>query len=165
MKTNHNTNHGGRAATSDYANDWDLVWLGADVEFKEAREAPDNSKGKADKDSVYADGEDDNGTKAIASRDLTALDTLAKNRSIRGTMAARLAWGAQKAEAVPGRTDIGADYKAWMEALWQVPGSPEAALNPRAPEQAYLAILNGAKYFLVLHYPPVESTGGGTQSL
>jgi hypothetical protein len=82
LKTDHNTDHSGRAVTLDYANDWDLVWLGADVKFKEAREAPDNSKDKADKDSAYADGEDDNGTKAIASRDLTALDTLAENRSI-----------------------------------------------------------------------------------
>jgi hypothetical protein len=39
-----------------------------------------------------------------------------------------------------------------VEALWQVPGSPEVALNPRAPKRAYLAILNGAKYFLVLHH-------------
>ncbi len=53
-----------------------------DVEFKEAREAPDNSKDKADKDSAYADGVDNNGTRANPSRDLTALDTLADNRSI-----------------------------------------------------------------------------------
>ena len=34
----------------------------------------------------------------------------------------------------------------------QAPRSPEAALNPRAPKQAYLAILNGAKHFSVLHH-------------
>jgi hypothetical protein len=151
-KTNYNTNHSGRAATPDYANDWDLGRLGAEVEFKEAREAPDNLKDKADKESMSDDGEDDNGTKAIASRDLAALNTLAKNRSIQGTTAARLAWGAQKAKAAPGWSGIGADYKAWVKALCQAPGSPEAALNPRAPKWAYLAILNGAKHFLVLHH-------------
>jgi hypothetical protein len=152
LKTNHNTDHGRRAATPNYADDWDLGQLGTDVEVKEAREAPDNSMDKADKDSAYADWEDNNGTKAIASRDLAALDTLAKNRSIQGTTAARLAWGVQKAKAAPGWTGIGAKYKAWVEALCQAPGSPEAALNPRAPERAYLAIINGAKHFLVLHH-------------
>ncbi len=80
------------------------------------------------------------------------MDTLAKNRSIQGTTAARLAWGAQKAEVAPGWSGIGANYKAWVEALCQVPGSPEAALIPRAPKRAYLAILNGAKHFSVLHH-------------
>jgi hypothetical protein len=152
-KTKYNTEHGGRAATPNYADYWDLGWLGADVELKEARKASDNPKDEADKESVSDDGEDDNRTKVIASRDLAALDALAeKNRSIRGTMAARLAWGAHKAEAAPGWSSIGDDYKAWVEALCQAPGNPEAALNPRASEWAYLAILNGTKHFSVLHH-------------
>jgi hypothetical protein len=57
-----------------------------------------------------------------------------------------------KAKAAPGWSGVGADYKAWVEALCQVPGSPEAALNPRAPGRAYLAILNGAKHLSVFHH-------------
>ncbi len=34
----------------------------------------------------------------------------------------------------------------------QAPRSPEAALNPRVSEQAYLAILNSAKHFSVLYH-------------
>jgi hypothetical protein len=151
-KTEYNIDHGRRAATPDYADDWDLGWLGVDVEFEEARKASDNPKDEADKDSASNIREDDNRIKVIASRDLAALDALAENRSIRGTMAARLAWGVHKAEAAPGWSGIGADYKAWVEALYQAPGNPEAALNPRAPGRAYLAILNGTKHFLVLHH-------------
>jgi hypothetical protein len=91
------------------------------------------------------------GPKTLPPEISRALDALAENRSIRGITAARLAWGAHKAEAAPGWSGIGADYKAWVEALCLAPGNPEAALNLRAPERAYLAILNGAKHFLVLH--------------
>jgi hypothetical protein len=51
-------------------------------DHKEAREAPDNLKDEADEDSASNDRKDDNRTKAIASRDLAALNTLAENRSI-----------------------------------------------------------------------------------
>jgi hypothetical protein len=43
-KTEYNTDHGGRAATPDYTDDWDLGRLGVDVEFEEARKASDNPK-------------------------------------------------------------------------------------------------------------------------
>jgi hypothetical protein len=152
-KVNHNADCIRRAKTPEYMHDdWDLDQLGLDDELKEAKKAPDDLDDDADEDSPSRDGEDDIDIKAIATGDLAAMKILAMNRSLHGTTAARLARGAQKAKAAPGWTGTVADYEAWVEALRQAPGSPEAALNPRAPKQAYLAILNGAKHFSVLHH-------------
>ena len=57
-KANRNADHSERAKTPKYANDWDLGQLGADVELKGAKKAPDNLNNEADKDSASGDGED-----------------------------------------------------------------------------------------------------------
>ncbi len=83
--------------------------------------------------------------------DRAAMRILADNRSIRGTMAARMAWDTTTAEAAPSWTGIEANYAAWVQALRQDPTSPEAAINEEAPKRAYLAIMNVATHLLVLH--------------
>ena len=57
-KANHDADHGGRAKTPEYADNWDLSQLGTDVELKEAKKAPDNLDNKADVDIASGDGED-----------------------------------------------------------------------------------------------------------
>jgi hypothetical protein len=121
-------------------------------ELNEAKEAQEDINNYTDEDGATSDGKDNVGIQTIATGDLVAIKILAENRSVRGTMVTRLAGVMQIAEAAPGWTGTGVDYKAWVETLCQKPWSPEAALNPRAPKQAYLAILNGIKHFLVLHH-------------
>jgi hypothetical protein len=77
---------------------------------------------------------------------------LADNRSVRGMTAARMAWDTTTTEAAPSWTGIGANYAACLQALRQDPMSPEAAIDKEAPERAYLAVMNGAMYLLVLHH-------------
>jgi hypothetical protein len=123
-----------------------------DNELNEAKEAQDDINNYADKDGATSDGKDNIGIQTIALGDLAVMKILAKNGSVCGTMAARLARVMQKAEAAPGWTGTRADYEAWVEALHQEQWSPEAALIIRTPEWAYLAILNGSKHFSVLHH-------------
>jgi hypothetical protein len=88
----------------------------------------------------------------LETADWAAMRILANNRSVRGTMAARMARDTTTTEDAPSWTGIGANYMAWVQALKQDPMSPEAAVNEEAPERAYLAIMNGAMHLSVLHY-------------
>jgi hypothetical protein len=133
-KANHEADCGRRAKTPKYAHDdWDQSKLCSNDELDKAKKAQDNINNYADEDGASGDDEDNIKIKTIATGDLAAMKILAKNRYVRGTTAARLAQIAQKVEAAPGWTGSGVNYKAWVEALYQVPGSPEAASTQGHP--------------------------------
>jgi hypothetical protein len=103
---------------------------------------------ESDKDSKAKDVPED----TMGAANHAAMRILANNRSIRRTMAFRLAGATRTGKAAPSWSGIRADHVAWMRALNRDPTNPDAAINGKAPERAYLAIMNGAKQFSVLHH-------------
>ncbi len=81
-----------------------------------------------------------------------AMRVLAKNRSVHGTTERKLAKATRRAETAPGWDGMGADHAAWVHALHQDQSTPDAAIVDETPERVYLAIMNGAKHFSVLHH-------------
>jgi hypothetical protein len=75
--------------------------------------------------------------------DLKAMQDLADKRSIRGTSASRMAADARSAAATLRWAGKGVDY---------VPTNPDADITDRAPERAYLVVMNGGAYMSVIHH-------------
>jgi hypothetical protein len=94
----------------------------------------------------------DTGGGYVVDTDLKAMRDLADNRSIRGTSASRIAADARSAAAAPGWAGKGADYAAWLLDLREDPTNPGAAITDRARERAYLVVMNGGAYMLVIHH-------------
>ena len=88
----------------------------------------------------------------VIEADRRAMRDLADSRSFRGTSANRMAADVRAAEAAPGWTGAGADYAAWLRDLREDPANPEAAITDRAPERAYLVVMNGGAYMSVIHH-------------
>jgi len=76
----------------------------------------------------------------------------ADNRSFWGTLASRIAADTRATEAVPGWAGVGADYAAWLRDLRGNPTTPGSVITDRAPEQAYLVVMNGGYHFSVIHH-------------
>ena len=85
----------------------------------------------------------------VVDADLKAMRDLADNRSIRGTSASRMEADARAAAAAPGWTGVGADYAAWLR---EDPTNPDAAITDRAPERAYLVVMNRGAHMVVIHH-------------
>jgi hypothetical protein len=81
-----------------------------------------------------------------------AMRVLAKNRSVHGTTACKLAKATSRAKTAPGWAGMGADHAAWVQALHQDQSNPDAAIVDETSERVYLAIMNGAKHFSILHH-------------
>jgi len=81
-----------------------------------------------------------------------AMQALADNRSFRGTSASRIAVDTRAAEAAPGWTGAAADYAAWLRDLRENPTTPGSVITDRAPERAYLVVMNGGAHFSVIHH-------------
>jgi hypothetical protein len=84
--------------------------------------------------------------------DHKAMRVLADNRSFRGTSVARMAADTRAAEADPRWTRVGADYTAWLRDLWEDPTNPDSVITDRAPEQAYLVVMNRGEHMSVIHH-------------
>jgi hypothetical protein len=84
--------------------------------------------------------------------DRAAMRVLTKNRSVHGTTACKLAKATSRAETAPGWAGMGADHAAWVQALHQDQSNPDAAIVDITLERVYLAIMNGANHFSVLHH-------------
>ena len=84
----------------------------------------------------------DASVKYVVNGNLKAMRDLADNRSIHGTSASGMAADARSAAAAPGWTGVGADYAAWLRDLWEDPTNPDVAITDRAPERAYLVVIN-----------------------
>ena len=102
-----------------------------------------------------SDGESDEDSAPptwVVEADQQAMLTLADNRSFRGTSASRMATDTRAAEAAPGWTGVGADYAAWLRDLRGNPTNPDSAITNRAPEWAYLVVMNGGDHLSVIHH-------------
>jgi hypothetical protein len=93
QKANYKANRGGKAKTPNDVQEAHKAQgeLGSDNEPDEAEKAQEDIGGYADKDGISGDDEDDIRIQTIATGDLAAMKILAKNRSVCGIMAARLA--------------------------------------------------------------------------
>jgi hypothetical protein len=56
------------------------------------------------------------------------------------------------AEADPGWTGVGADYTAWLRDLREDPTNPDSVITDRAPDWAYLVVMNRGEHMLVIHH-------------
>ena len=88
----------------------------------------------------------------VAEADHKAMRALADNRSFRGTSASRMAADTRAAEAAPGWTGAGTDYAAWLRDLRGNPTNPDAVITDRAPERAYLVVMNRGQHVSVIHH-------------
>jgi len=88
----------------------------------------------------------------VVEADHKAMRALADNRSFRGTSASRMAADTRAAEAAPGWTGVGANYAAWLRDLWGNPTNPDSVITDRAPERAYLVVMNRGKHMSVIHH-------------
>ncbi len=88
----------------------------------------------------------------VDATDRAAMRVLAKNRSVHGTTECKLTKATRRAETAPGWAGMGADHAAWVQALHQDQSTPDAAIVDKIPKRVYLAIMNGAKHFSVLHH-------------
>jgi hypothetical protein len=88
----------------------------------------------------------------VVAADHKAMRALADNRSFRGTSTSRMAADTRAAEANPGWTGVGADYTAWLWDLWEDPTNPNSVITDRAPERAYLVVINRGEHMLVIHH-------------
>ena len=80
------------------------------------------------------------------------MQALVDNRSFRGTLASRMAADTRATEAAPGWTSRGADYAVWLWDLWGNPTNPDSVITDRAPEWAYLVVMNRGEHMSVIHH-------------
>ncbi len=116
--------------------------------FLLAQERQSDHPWDSDKDSEASDAL--GGT--VDATDRAAMRVLAENRSVHGTTECKLAKATRRAETAPGWAGMGADHAAWVQALHQDQSTPDAAIVDETPKRVYLAIMNGAKLFSVLHH-------------
>jgi hypothetical protein len=102
-----------------------------------------------------SDGESDEDSAPfewLVEADRKAMLALADNRSFRGASASRMAADRRAAEAAPGWTGVGEDYAAWLRDLQENPTTPGSVITDRAPERAYLVVMNGGDHLSVIHH-------------